>query len=112
MKLLEASEFRGYLDYLFEKHIPVYFVDYEYLTKILDVICSKQEMSKRELLMLAYSIGATAEEANEMLTLKGINPIYEKNREDAIWKFALKMRMDLSAVVEKIFPQNVDEMER
>ena len=108
---MDENIFRSYLETLVEKHIPLYFTDYAYLSQIMDAICDKEKMSKRELLILAYLIGADVKETNTLLQLNGYGRLYVKKREDAIWRFAIKNRMDVTTVIEKIFPQDEDENE-
>lgn len=107
---LNNAKFRNYLEELVEKHIPTYFVDCEYLEKIMGAISFEHDMSRREVLMLAYTIGANEDETNELLKTKGYDCLYVKRREDAIWKFALKTRIDLTNIIDKIFPQDVDDI--
>ena len=99
------------MEELVEKHIPTYFVDCEYLEVIIRAISFEHDMNRREVLMLAYAIGANEEEANELLKIKGYDCLYVKRREDAVWKFALNRHMDINNIIDKIFPQVVDDME-
>ena len=70
---------------------------------------SQQQIERRELLILAYMIGANVREINELLNLYGHSPLYCKKREDAIWKFLLDRHLDTATIIEEIFLQNVDE---
>lgn len=106
---MKQKEFKEYVEQILDKHTPTYFIDSDYLQRIITVVCCESEMSRRSIIMLAYSIGANEEETNELLKIKGYECLYVKRREDAIWKFALKMRMDLAEIMEIIFPQNVAE---
>ena len=105
---MKEKEFRDYIEQFLEKHTPTYFIDEEYLKRILDALCSEPNMSRRQIVMLAYSIGADENETNKLLNIKGYDNLYSKNREDAIWKFALRMRTDLTGIIERIFTQDVD----
>lgn len=109
VKMNENNEFKNYVEQILEKHVPTYFVDAEYLQRIISALCSNPECTRREVIMLAYSIGANESETNELLRIKGYKGLYAKQREDAVWKFALKIRLDLLGIINKIFPQDVNE---
>lgn len=105
---MKQKEFVNCVERILDKHIPTYFIDSDYLQRVITALCSEPEMSRRAIVMLAYSIGANGNETNELLKIKGYESLYVKRREDAIWKFALKMRMDLNEIIEKIFSQDVE----
>ena len=102
--------FQSYLEELIECHLPVPFVDFDHLTEIKRGICSKTPEGRKEALILAYIIGANAEESDDLLKLLGHPPLYVKCREDAIWKFVLNHRLDSKSIIDEIFLQNVDEI--
>jgi hypothetical protein len=101
--------FQSYVAELIEQHLPVPFIDYDHLTEIKKGVCFKTPAGRKEALILAYVIGANAEEGNKLLCLLGHPPLYVKRREDAIWKFALNNRWDSKSIIDEIFLQNVDE---
>ena len=105
---MKQKEFENYVEQILDKHTPTYFIDSDYLQRVVTALCSEPEISRRAIIMLAYSIGANENETNELLKIKGYECLYVKRREDAIWKFALRMRMDLIEIIEKIFPQDVE----
>lgn len=104
------SEFVTYTEKLIEQHLPVAFMDYADIIGGLRAISSKSTISRKELLIFAYTIGANVAESNELLRLSGHPPLYVKRKEDSIWYFALKHRLDCASIIEEIFLQNVDEL--
>lgn len=94
---------------LIEKHIPVSFLDYESVQRVKNILLQRNHIGRKEMLIIAYLIGANADEGNELLRLLGHPPLYVKRREDAIWRFALNHRLDGVSIINEIFPQNVDE---
>ena len=103
-------DFVTYTEKLIEQHLPVAFMEYEDIVRGLRAISRKSMIARKELLIFAYIIGANVEESNELLRLSGHTPLYVKRREDAIWYFALKHRLDCASIVEKTFLQNVDAL--
>ena len=93
---------------LIDKHIPVSFLDYESVQQVKNILLQRDNIGRKEILIIAYLIGADAEEGNELLRLLGYPPLYVKRREDAIWRFALNHRLDGVSIINEIFPQNVD----
>lgn len=102
-------EFQKNWSSLTEKHLPVYFMDDDLVQSFENIMETKRDITRREILILAYMIGANSKEADRLLRAKNFSPLYVKTREDAVWKFALDNRKDLSEIMEKIFPQNVNE---
>lgn len=105
---MNKIEFKKKIWQLIETHTPIYLANKQYIKSIVDAVCSKENFNRRELLMIAYSIGATVDETNELLTSFGYSVLYAKNWEDAIWRFVIGKRMDLSSVYGHIFPQRED----
>lgn len=103
------AEFAEYCERLMEKHLPAAFVDYDALRYLSSRFQSRTDIGRKEALIFLYIIGATAEESDELLRLLGYPLLYVKRREDAIWKFALKKRLDSKTIIDMIFLQNVDE---
>lgn len=95
---------------LIEKHIPVSFLDYDSVQQAKSILLQRDCIGRKEILIVAYLIGADVDESNELLQLLGYPPLYVKRREDAIWRFVLNHRMDGTSVISEIFPQTVDEM--
>ncbi len=95
---------------LIEKHMPVSFLDCDSVQRAKNILLQRDRIGRREILIVAYLIGADANESNELLRLLGHPPLYVKRREDAIWRFALNHRLDSASVINEIFPQNVDEI--
>ena len=102
-------EFAEYCERLMEEHIPVAFVDYDTLRYLKSRFQSRMDIGRKEALVFLYIIGATADESNALLHLLGYPLLDVKRREDAIWKFALKKRLDSKTIIDMIFLQNVDE---
>ena len=105
------SIFEKQIEVLIEKHIPVSFLDYESVQQAKNLLLQRKNIGRKEILIIAYLIGANADEGNELLQLLGHPPLYVKRREDAIWRFALNHRLDCVSIINEIFPQNVDEIE-
>lgn len=95
---------RTFLEELLKRHIPTYFIEVDYLTNIVNAICSKDELSRREILVLAYCLGANIEETNQFLSIMGYQPLYVKIWEDAVWRFAIMERKDLNYFINNVFP--------
>lgn len=95
---------------LIEKHVPVAFLDYNSVYQAKRILLSQECIGRKEILIIAYLIGANAEESNDLLRMLGYPPLYVKRREDAIWRFVLNHHMDSVSVIGEIFPQNVDEI--
>lgn len=102
--LIEAK-----IEALFEKHLPLAFIDYDVLTQIKESILSKKHPGRKEILIFSYIIGADSKESDELLKLFGYPLLYAKKREDVIWKYALDNRADSASIIDEIFLQNVDE---
>lgn len=105
---MEKREMSRYLSVLLEKHVPMFFCEDITVKQIIALFCS-QERSRREILMFAYSIGASVEETNNLLEMAGYLKLYVKIYEDAAWYFSLRKNEDLRTVIHHFFPQNVDE---
>lgn len=103
-------DFELFLEELLEKHLPVSFLDYEMLMNAKEFLCKREYVGRKEILILAYLIGADSKESNELLRLTGHPLLYVKRREDAIWKFVLDHRVDSQTVINEIFLQNMDEV--
>ena len=102
-------EFNMKLEKLIEKHLPVGFLEYETLSQFQKMIFERESMGRKEILILAYIIGANAIESDELLRLAGHPSLYVKKREDAIWKYSLNNHTDSASIIENIFLQNLDE---
>ena len=106
-----SDNFKKQIEYLMEKHLPVAFLDYELLQQFKDTLSQRDQIGRKEVLIIAYLIGATADESNELLRMLGHSPLYVKRREDAIWRYMLNHRMDSRSIINEIFPQNVDDIQ-
>lgn len=104
------NAFEKQISVLIEKHIPVSFLDYESVQQAKNILFQRNHIGRKEILIIAYLIGANAAEGDELLRLLGYPPLYAKRREDAIWRFALNHRLDGVSIINEIFPQNVDEI--
>lgn len=100
------------IDKLIEAHIPIPFLDYDSVQQVKNLLLQRDCIGRKEILVVAYLIGADADESNELLQLLGHPPLYVKRREDAIWRFALNHRLDGTSIIDEIFPQNVDEIDK
>ena len=105
-----SYDFEERIECLIGKHMPVAFLDHESLQQVKKTLFQRKYISRKEVLIIAYLIGATAEESNELLRILGHPPLYVKRREDAIWRFMLNHRLDSKSIINEIFPQNVDEI--
>lgn len=105
------AEFAEHCERLMEKHLPVAFVDYDTLRYLKSRFQNRTDIGRREILIFSYIVGATADESNALLRLLGYPPLYAKRREDGIWMFAFKKRLDSKTIIDKIFLQNVDEFD-
>ena len=103
------KEYNEQIVQLIDKHIPVYFLDFDTLEQMKSIISKSNSVGRIELLIVAYMIGATVEETNELLEILKYPTLYAKKRADAIWIFALTHRMDSMSIIDEIFPQIVDE---
>ena len=92
-----------------ERHLPIAFLDYRLLELLIESLAKRKNIGRKELLIIAYLIGATVAESNELLRLAGHPTLYVKRREDAIWRFMLNHQLDSRSIINEIFPQNVDE---
>ena len=88
---------------LIEKHLPIGFVDYDFLCEVKKIAKGKKTISRREILIMAYMIGATAQETDDLLESKNYKKLYARNYEDAIWMFAIDKRKDLTEIFDIIF---------
>ena len=104
------NEIEKQIECLIEKHMPVAFLDYELLQKLKAALSQRNDIGRKEILIIAYLIGATADESNELLRILGHPLLYVKRREDAIWRFMLNHQLDSKSIVNEIFPQNVDDI--
>ena len=104
------NEIEKQIECLIEKHMPVAFLDYELLLKLKAALSQRNDIGRKEILIIAYLIGATADESNELLRILGHPTLYVKRREDAIWRFMLNHQLDSKSIINEIFPQNVDDI--
>ena len=105
-----SEEFAKQIEYLIEKHIPTAFIDQHSLQEIKHILSQRDRIGRKEVLIVAYLIGATADESNELLRILGYPTLYAKRKEDAIWRYMLNHRVDIKSIIDEIFPQNVDEI--
>ena len=101
--------FKEFIEALLIKHIPVCFVSDKHLQDTIEVLCDGVPFSRKEVLLLAYCIGADSNECDQLLKMQGYAPLYVKRREDAVWKFAMDRHSDSKKIFQKIFPLNVDD---
>ena len=105
------DDFEKQINLLIEKHMPVAFLGYDALQQIKSILIRADHIGRKEMLIIAYLIGANAEESDKLLQTLEYPPLYVKKREDAIWRFVLNHHLDSASVINEIFPQNVDEIE-
>lgn len=103
------EDFKKTFEQLVEKNIPVAFLDYDVLRIVINLITGKESFGRKEILTIAYLIGASSAESNLLLEQCGHKPLYVKRREDAIWTYSLDHHMNSASIIEEIFPQNADE---
>ena len=103
------EEFKKTFEQLMEKNLPVAFLDYEILTQIKKLVVNKDSFGRKEILIVAYLIGANSIESNTLLSLTGHRPLYAKKREDAIWIYALDNHWKSADVIAEMFPRIADE---
>lgn len=101
--------FESYAEKLIDRHLPVSFLDYEVLLQFKKILFGRNWIGRKEVLIMAYLIGADVNESNKLLSLMGHPSLYCKKREDAIWMFALDQHRDSATVINEIFLQNVDD---
>ncbi len=104
-------ELNTYIGELVEKHVATGFVDCNLIERLKTIFANRDQIGRKELLLFAYLIGANAEESNALLKMLGHPILYVKKREDAIWRFVLNHHLDITSIVDEIFPQNVDEIQ-
>ncbi len=100
---MEKRALKKYIKKLIHKHIPGYFMNPGNLEKVIECICETSDMNRREVLMLAYSIGADVDETNTLLKINGYATLYVKKYEDAVWRYFLNSNTDLTEIMEKVF---------
>ncbi len=104
---------KGEVENLFEKamekHLPVAFINYGFLEQVKALLYRRDEFGRKELLIMAYVIGASIEETNEILCAFSYPKLYAKRREDAIWIYALNHHYDCKSILEETFRQNMDD---
>lgn len=70
------------------------------------VFSGRRNPSRDRLLCLCIGMGATLEEAQDLLKQAGYAQLYPKNKRDAIISFGLLHNMDLTAVNDHLFKEN------
>jgi len=66
--------------------------------------------SRNRLLCLCFGLGASVDEAQELLRHARLAPLYSRDRRDAIIIFALSHHMTLFEVNDKLFTENLDTL--
>ena len=102
------TELDAYLDILIEKHLPINFIDYDVILQAKQHFTARNDIGRKETLILAYLIGADSKEANNLLRILGHPTLYVKCREDAMWKYILDRHMDSASLIESIFQQTAE----
>ena len=73
-----SGEFEKRIECLIEKHMPIAFLDYESLQQLKKSLSQRDYIGRKEVLIIAYLIGATAEESNELLRTLEYPALYVK----------------------------------
>ena len=74
------------------------------------VFSGRRTPSRNRLLCLCFGLGASVDEAQELLRHARLAPLYSRDRRDAIIIFALSHHMTLFEVNAKLFTENLDTL--
>ena len=74
------------------------------------VFSGRRSPSRNRLLCLCFGLGASVDEAQELLRHARLAPLYSRDRRDAIIIFALSHHMTLFEVNDKLFTENLDTL--
>lgn len=65
----------------------------------------ERHATRNKLLQLIFAMELTVDEAQHLLTLAGVNPLYSRNRRDAILLYCLMQKKSLSETESLLFEQ-------
>lgn len=74
------------------------------------IFAGKRNPSRNRLICLAYGIGATLDETNELLKLCGVAQLYSANRRDAIIIFGIVHGVSLFEINDKLFTEDEETL--
>lgn len=74
------------------------------------VFSGRRTPSRNRLLCLCFGLGATVEEAQELLRHARFAPLYSRDRRDAILIFGLGHQMTLAQINDRLYEENVDTL--
>lgn len=74
------------------------------------IFAGRRKPSRNRLLCICYGLGATANEAQELLKLCGLAQLYPKNRRDAIILFGMAHGSTLSEINDKLFLEDEEAL--
>ena len=74
------------------------------------VFSGRRSPSRNRLLCLCFGLGASVDEAQELLRHARLAPLYSRDRRDAILIFGLSHNMTLAQVNDKLYDENVDTL--
>ena len=74
------------------------------------IFAGRRKPSRNRLLCICYGLGATVNEAQELLKLCGLAQLYPKNRRDAIILFGMAHGSTLSEINDKLFLEDEEAL--
>ena len=74
------------------------------------VFSGRRTPSRNRLLCLCFGLGASVDEAQDLLRHARLAPLYSRDRRDAILIFGLSHNMTLAQVNDKLYDENVDTL--
>ncbi|MGN0629323.1 MAG: helix-turn-helix domain-containing protein [Oscillospiraceae bacterium] len=74
------------------------------------IFAGKRNPSRNRLLCLCYGLGASVDEAQELLKICGVAQLYSANRRDAIIIYGLAHNMSLFEINDKLFIEDEETL--
>ena len=74
------------------------------------VFSGRRTPSRNRLLCLCFGLGASVEEAQELLRHARLAPLYSRDRRDAIVIFGLSHNMTLGEINDKLYAEDADTL--
>ena len=74
------------------------------------VFSGRRTPSRNRLLCLCFGLGASVEEAQELLRHAWLAPLYSRDRRDAIVIFGLSHNMTLGEINDKLYAEDADTL--
>lgn len=62
------------------------------------IMCGARSPKKNQIIQIAFALGVSLEELNELLKLAGLKELYAKNMDDAIIIYGIKNGLDLGKI--------------